>query len=497
MTNHNSLINNVPTTNHQILTKQILKDQKLRQALASKSHFYFFHIYFSHYITYETAPFQKEMFALTEAEKNQNIIIVAFRGSGKSTIVNLSYPIWAILGKQQKKFVLLIGQTQHQAQQHLKNLKRELEVNDILKQDLGPFEECDDWNVSSLLLKDYDARITAVSIEQSVRGLRHNQYRPDLIICDDVEDMASVKTREGRDKTYNWLTGEVIPAGSQKTRVIMIGNLLHEDSLLMRMKEKIRKKEMQGVCKAYPIINSRNKIFWPSKYSSMKKIKDEEKRIGNKIAWEREFKLRIVAEEGRLIDKETIQYYDELPQSNDLPQDQGGISLSQHCLGIDLAISQKDSADYTAIVPAKVYLIGDKYFIYILPNIVNKRLTFSGAQTEVKTLAQIIHDSSPKSVYIYVEAVGYQAAFYQELKNSDYHAIETPVKGDKHSRLSAASHYIKAGKVLFPKKGAERLIEQMTGFGIEKHDDMVDAFTLLVNHVMANPPKRFFLEYID
>ena len=36
------------------------------------------------------------------------------------------------------------------------------------------------------------------------------------------------------------------------------------------------------------------------------------------------------------------------------------------------------------------------------------------------------------------------------------------------------------GRILFPLHGAERLIEQIIGFGVEKHDDLVDAFTLLV-----------------
>ena len=40
------------------------------------------------------------------------------------------------------------------------------------------------------------------------------------------------------------------------------------------------------------------------------------------------------------------------------------------------------------------------------------------------------------------------------------------------------------GGVLFPKHGAKKLIDQIIGFGVEKHDDMVDAFTLLVLNVI-------------
>src|SRR4029077_1827283 len=100
-------------------------------------------------------------------------------------------------------------------------------------------EENDEWGSVSLVFSKLNARITAASSEQSIRGLRHNQHRPDLIVGDDLEDMASVKTKEGRQKTYQWFTGEAIPAGDKNTRTIIVGNLLHEDSLLMHLKRNI------------------------------------------------------------------------------------------------------------------------------------------------------------------------------------------------------------------------------------------------------------------
>jgi hypothetical protein len=131
------------------------------------------------------------------------------------------------------------------------NIRTELEGNDVLKKDLGPFqEESDEWGSFSLVFKKHGARITVASSEQSIRGIRHNEHRPDLIICDDVEDVQSTKTREGRDKTYNWLRGEVIPAGDKNTRLIIVGNLLHEDSLLMRIKDEISKGKAKGILKS-------------------------------------------------------------------------------------------------------------------------------------------------------------------------------------------------------------------------------------------------------
>ena len=120
----------------QLMREKMIKDRRIRRAITTNSHLAFFHFYFAHYVKYPTAPFQREIFRLSEQEEIKSLYIVAFRGSGKSTIITTSYPIWAILGKQQKKFVIILSQTQIQAKQHLINLKRELENNELLKRDL-------------------------------------------------------------------------------------------------------------------------------------------------------------------------------------------------------------------------------------------------------------------------------------------------------------------------------------------------------------------------
>src|SRR6266404_4684981 len=237
------------------LQQRLFSDKRVRTEITGQSHEWFFSTYFSNYLTHAVSDYQREMFTISENENLPLAVIVAFRGSGKSTIMTLSYPIWAVLGKLQKKFVLIASQTQYQARVHLTNIKRELESNELLANDLGPFvEQREEWGSTSLYIPKYNARITAISTEQSVRGIRHGQYRPDLIICDDVEDMNSVKTREGRNKTFDWLTGEIIPAGDTNTKRIIIGNLLHEDSLLMRLKELIENNEIDGTFRRWPLV---------------------------------------------------------------------------------------------------------------------------------------------------------------------------------------------------------------------------------------------------
>lgn len=468
----------------------MIQDRKVRTAICRQSHFVFFHFYFAHYVKYKTAWFQREIFSLTEQADIKNIFIVAFRGSGKSTIITTSYPLWAILGEQQKKFVLILCQTQAQAKQHMMNLRRELENNALLKSDLGPFrEEADEWGSSSLVFSKLDARITAVSSEQSIRGLRHNQYRPDLMIADDVEDLSSTKTREGRNKTYQWLTSEVIPAGDRDTRLIVIGNLLHEDSLLMRLNEDLEKGKINGEFKRYPLIQN-GKILWPGKYPDMDVIEDEKRKAGNEFAWQREYMLHIVPDEEQAIHRDWIQYYDELPDRNEV--DWGGYSKYLEVrLGMDLAISQREVADFTAIVPALIFDSGSKAKIYILPNIINRKMTFPETVDLCKDLNKTYKefgcDGSPTFI---IEDVAYQKALPQQLEHEGIHNVKSvrPGNNDKRSRLVLTAHLVKTGKVLFPRQGAEQLINQIVHFGVEKHDDLADAFSSLVLSAVEYPP---------
>ena len=479
-------MNNILTPN---LTERMFKDHSIRIAITRKSHLFFFYFYFAHYVKYETAQFQKEIFHLSEQADIKNLFVVAFRGSAKSTILTMSYPIWSILGEQEKKFVLILCRTRTQAKQHMMNLKRELESNQLLQNDLGPFqEESDEWGSSSLVFSNLNARITAASSEQSIRGIRHNQYRPDVIVCDDVEDLASVKTRESRQKTYQWLTSEIIPAGDRNTRLVIVGNLLHEDSLIMQLKSDVEEKRINGVFKAYPLFDKNNVIAWPGKYPDTKAVDEEKLKSGNNIAWQREYLLRIVSDTDRVVHPEWIQYYD----PEELPRDDRYINY----IGVDLAISEKSGADCTAIVTLKIHSHGDKKRAYVVPYPFNRRITFPEQVNQIKLIATSKRemDCYPR---IFIEKVAYQEALIQQLKSGGLHVEGVSPHGDKRERLALTTSAIKEGLVIFPKKGAEELITQLIGFGAEKHDDLADAFSIAVNQfiIFANKPKArvFFL----
>ena len=75
-------------------------------------------------------------------------------------------------------------------------------------------------------------------------------------------------------------------------------------------------------------------------------------------------------------------------------------------------------------------------------------------------------------------SVAYQRAAIEMVQEAGIPAEPVKVGTDKRSRLAQAAVFIKF--VRFPRRGCEDLIAQLLGFGVEEHDDLVDAFVQLV-----------------
>lgn len=468
--------------NHHDMQQELFNNRDVRTEVTSSSHQWFFSTYFPNYITHETADLHRQLFAITEDEDLPLAVVVAFRGSAKSTIMTMSYPIWAIVGRQQKKFVIIASQTQYQARVHLTNIKRELESNELLANDLGPFvEQREEWGSTSLFIPKYNARITAISTEQSVRGIRHGARRPDLIIADDVEDMNSVKTREGRNKTFDWFTGEIIPAGDTYTKRIAIGNLLHEDSLLMRLKERIVADEIDGKYYQFPIVHD-GVSLWSGKYPDQKALRILQRSVGSKIAWEREYMLRIIPDEDQVIDPAWIQYYDELPSLTKANE------YINSFISVDLAISQKSTADYTAILIIHVFgYAPENRRYYIDARFVNKRITHLVTLDNIDLLYHALRAEELANPMVLVEQVAYQQSVVEQLQDRMIKARGVKIHTDKRARLQLVSSLFQQGSVYLPKtREAAAIAQQLVGFGVEKYDDLADAISMGLGYIQTN-----------
>lgn len=364
----------------EIIVDKAVKNKNFRKKLVQKSLYWFLHIYFPDYLTYPLAEFHKEILTLVETNST-NLAVAAFRGSGKSTLVSTAAVIWSMIGFKNKRFIVLISNTARQSEILMANIKAVLESNSVLKADLGPFEEtAEEWNISSLVFKDYDTKIMAISVNESVRGIRYKNKRPDLIICDDVETLESVKTEDNREKTITWFDRDIVPLGDESTTLIMVGTIMTGGSLMSTIKTRIELGQLNGVFRKYPIIDDNENILWKSRWpdeASLGKYKLDKGIVER--SWQTEYLLNDWISEDQIIKPGMIHMYDEIPFGQ-YPGSQGFIS-------VDLAISKSDSADKTAILAGYMLRENGQERLYLLPNYVNKKLNYHEALEAIKNMA--------------------------------------------------------------------------------------------------------------
>jgi predicted phage terminase large subunit-like protein len=409
----------------------------------------------------------------------------------------LALVLWAALEHPDRyPFIIMLADTTAQAGINMAAVQHELRENDLILRDYGhlkyrrvddpkpepTLESDDDWQKTNCVL-DNGVRILARSRGQKVRGLKHRQHRPSLIIADDVEDIDWVRTQENRDKSNNWFRGTVL-GGIEEAhgRVVIIGNWLHTDGLMARLKD-------TGVFTVleFPLLREGEgteieRCTWPAKYPTQDSIDAKRKELGD-IGFRREMLLQVVPEEGQDVLPEDIHWYD------DPPFDDGNYLAH----GVDLAISTKESADYTAIVSGEVaYTSEGQLEIYIQRNPIIRRMTF---HETIATLDNVRHSSLMSSEF-FVENVAFQQAAIEEMERRALSVTAMhPIK-DKRARLRVAARYIKNGTVKFPRTGCEVLLTQLLGYGAEKHDDAVDSICYLILGVAQAGIEEAVVRYV-
>lgn len=432
---------------------------------------YFSLIFLSHYLTLPAAAFHQELLLLLGDWRYRFLNIIGFRGSGKSSFASLALPLWATLNGK-AKFVIPFSDTAVQARLTIANIRYELENNEKIKMVYGDvsagISKQTEWTQHNLLLAN-GARIMSRSRGQRIRGLRHLQYRPDLVIIDDPEELEKVQKKEYRDKTERWLRSEVIPAIEEShARLIVVGNVLHTDALMARLKN-----DQIFIHREYPLVDANGNVAWLGKYSTKEALAMQEKKVG-RTAWLREYLLKVVPPEGQEVKEEWVQFYD------DLPRDPEGktISVLATGVGVDLAISKQQTADFTTMVSGASCLVNSMPKLFILPNPTNERFSFHETIQAMKNTYQAVSVIAHPSFFI--EDVAYQRAAIEEAQKNGISARPMKAGQDKRARLRTAAVFIQNGTVLFPRRGCEDLLAQLLGFGVEEHDDLVDALVYLI-----------------
>lgn len=214
--------------------------QQARIALCETDLEAFARTYFPHYIQYAPSELHTYLFdrlpKLVAHPKGRQLALAAPRGEAKSTIVSLIFAIWCQVYNK-KHYICLVMDSFDQVATMLEAIKAELETNPRLKMDFPKATGQGRLWQQGVIVTSNEVKIQAFGSGKRMRGLRHGPYRPDLVIGDDLENDENVRKPEQRDKLESWLKKTVLQLGAAdgSMDVVVIGTVLHYDSLLARL----------------------------------------------------------------------------------------------------------------------------------------------------------------------------------------------------------------------------------------------------------------------
>lgn len=176
-------------------------------------------------------------------QRGVKVAVAAPRGHAKSTLVSLAYVLWSIC-YDHDPFIVLLSSTSGQAEMLLEQVTDELLTNERLRQDFphvceprGHRPRPPRWTKKQILTAS-GVKVLALGAGMQIRGRKHKSERPTLVILDDIETDEGVRADDQRQKLFDWFTRAVLNVGTDRTNFIVMGTLLHDDSLLARLVDK-------------------------------------------------------------------------------------------------------------------------------------------------------------------------------------------------------------------------------------------------------------------
>lgn len=167
-----------------------------------------------------------------------------------------------------------------------------------------------------------------VVIRAKGQGFQIRGFRPDIIVCDDLEDENMIYSKDQREKLEHWFFRTLMPSLKPEQNLLYVGTKLHQASLISKLEEK-----PEFLNKFYQALTNGKSIweeYWPT--ATLLKLKKE---LGE-YAFQAEYQNNPISLEDQPIK----------PHYIDGVRIGGGIKV--RCLAIDPAISEKTSSDYRA-----------------------------------------------------------------------------------------------------------------------------------------------------
>jgi predicted phage terminase large subunit-like protein len=435
-----------------------------------------------------------------ETRGNKNAII-APRGGAKTTWVSKTFPLYNICHGLEH-YILLVGDTTEQAQQNLEAVKYELTDNEELAQAYP--DACGKgsvWSQDQIVTRN-DIKIQALGAGKSFRGRSFRQYRPGLIIIDDLDDDEAVMSEHQRNKMWSWFAKVLIPIGTATTNFLFVGTALHRDDTLHRLKKTAnwQFQSFQGLI-SEPI---RSDLWqqWRALYSNLDLSVKERQRLalemfdrhredmlaGSEVLWpDREPLYALMEYRASYGEAAFLSEYQGVPTADlaaEWPPECFAESvwfdrwpeLKLKVIALDPSKGKTDSSDFSA---------------YVLIGLSSDGMLYVDADLARRDSTRIVEDGFALASVFQPHLFTVEINQFQELLKTEFErqaelqGIVLPLAGvtnslKKTTRIRTLGPYLRQGKFRFKRssRGAELLVDQLREFPCSQHDDGPDALQM-------------------
>lgn len=286
---------------------------------------FFSHYFFPKTVRQSSPLFARQMWQLLDDPTARFLNFQMFRGSAKTTRARIATARRIAYGLSHT--ILYIGKSEGHAIRSIAWIKGAVERNRMFAEtfNLRPGGKWSEIEAEIIHGTDeYPIWIMGMGITGSVRGINRDDFRPDLIVIDDVLDDENSATPEQRDKLENLILGAVkaslAPASEtpDAKMIILQTPLNKEDASTKALLDPEFRSLTVGVwtpeTAGLPL--EQQESIWPDRYPSEVLRREKSAYIArNKLSvWLREFECRVVSRETADFRPEWLRFYDEAPR---------------------------------------------------------------------------------------------------------------------------------------------------------------------------------------
>jgi predicted phage terminase large subunit-like protein len=281
-----------------------------------------FEYYFPDYASSKCAAYHIEIADKIIKTPSIKALIDAYRASAKSILIVLGVPLYLTFVRKELHFMLIIGENEDKSIRLLSDIQANLKFNTRIINDYGEQFKVGDWSEGNFTTKS-GTHFHSLGFGQDPRGLRHGEFRPDYIVCDDIDNLRRCNNDRLIREAVDYVTGTLWGCFDKgRERFIFCNNLIHKNSILANLIElcTVANKEAkaQNLPKSFfhfkvkAIVDDDFTPSWPEKYTAQYW---REKRASTPYRqWMREYMCTPLVD-GAIFNPEWIQYKKMLPLS--------------------------------------------------------------------------------------------------------------------------------------------------------------------------------------